>query len=674
MPFVPTLPAATIFAPTTGGGAPRGADMGETQTWGTEVEAGIDAVEDSAAANLAAERAERIEGDADLQDGIDAEEAARAAAVAAEAVLRAAGDAAMQAELDAAAAAFLTGQKPLIGSVRVITTANTSTTTAMEAGDVVDFVTLVAGDRVGKVYNGATGHSTNGIWIVQSSGAAVRATDANTDAELRNGAFYCDEGQYAGQLWAIKNTSTITVDTTAIVIEKVRDAIGYEAEVITARNGYAALDNRLDVMESGRIEDGDATRGLTLAADVAGKSLVLFDPVGIGPGIIRADRPPNIGPIHLIIVAGESLAAANTSVTVPAISTAPLLPYRFLMFSGCTLMGLDSTAVTAAMMREIVAAKETTNETVCTGIISQICDYEDRALRASPARVVINTGLGGGTYATTKKGTTPYANGVAAATELVAQFGAANVIVEAVFWIQGVNNASDSEATHTAYLNELYTDYNADLKAVTGQTRNIPIIMSGLPTHPTTGLGQGVQDAQRAVHELAFTSEANPQIFVGDTRYQYTYADAVHLNPLGCLYHGAGLGQGYALWRYKRFENVIRFTGATVSGSNIVVASNNTNLAVDDWYTADSQKGFVALDGATNKAISAVAASTSTILLTATSPAAGWTVRIGRTDMTATPVGPGGWVNVRRATLDYAAADRSLILHKWPLPRDLTVS
>lgn len=34
-----TLTADFVFAPTTGSGAPRGADMGDARTWGTEIEA-----------------------------------------------------------------------------------------------------------------------------------------------------------------------------------------------------------------------------------------------------------------------------------------------------------------------------------------------------------------------------------------------------------------------------------------------------------------------------------------------------------------------------------------------------------------------------------------------------------------------------------------------------------
>jgi hypothetical protein len=44
MSFVPTIPAADVFAPTTAGGDPRGANMAEAQTWGTEVEAALAAI------------------------------------------------------------------------------------------------------------------------------------------------------------------------------------------------------------------------------------------------------------------------------------------------------------------------------------------------------------------------------------------------------------------------------------------------------------------------------------------------------------------------------------------------------------------------------------------------------------------------------------------------------
>ncbi|WP_379069391.1 sialate O-acetylesterase [Mesorhizobium sp. UC74_2] len=45
MSFTPTKPAVVVFAPTTAGGAPRGASMAEAQTWGTEMETYAESIE-----------------------------------------------------------------------------------------------------------------------------------------------------------------------------------------------------------------------------------------------------------------------------------------------------------------------------------------------------------------------------------------------------------------------------------------------------------------------------------------------------------------------------------------------------------------------------------------------------------------------------------------------------
>jgi len=77
-----TKRAAEVFAPTTAGGAPRGADMGEAQTWGTEVERAIDEGAGDVDAKVEAERlareqaiadeiAARESGDQNLSDRID---------------------------------------------------------------------------------------------------------------------------------------------------------------------------------------------------------------------------------------------------------------------------------------------------------------------------------------------------------------------------------------------------------------------------------------------------------------------------------------------------------------------------------------------------------------------------------------------------------------------------
>ena len=63
-------------------------------------------------------------------------------------------------------------------SVRVASTANAVIASALENGDAIDGVTLATGDRV-LLKNQSTG-SENGIYVVQASGAAVRASDFQT--------------------------------------------------------------------------------------------------------------------------------------------------------------------------------------------------------------------------------------------------------------------------------------------------------------------------------------------------------------------------------------------------------------------------------------------------------------------------------------------------------------
>ena len=101
-------------------------------------------------------------------------------------------------------------------SVRVSTTTNVDLSTALEAGDVIDGVTLVAGNRV-LVKHQTTG-ADNGLYVVQSSGAAVRADDANISSEVTAGFFtFVEEGTLYGNTgWVLTTDNPITLGTTPL--------------------------------------------------------------------------------------------------------------------------------------------------------------------------------------------------------------------------------------------------------------------------------------------------------------------------------------------------------------------------------------------------------------------------------------------------------------------------
>jgi hypothetical protein len=102
-------------------------------------------------------------------------------------------------------------------SVRAATTGPVNLANQLEAGDTIDTtVTLVAGDRV--LVKNQTTASENGIYVVQETGAAVRATDFDGAGEVSGGAFtFVEEGTTnADSGWVVTSNGPITVGTDAI--------------------------------------------------------------------------------------------------------------------------------------------------------------------------------------------------------------------------------------------------------------------------------------------------------------------------------------------------------------------------------------------------------------------------------------------------------------------------
>lgn len=140
-------------------------------------------------------------------------------------------------------------------SVRAATTAPINLATDLENGDTLDTtVTLATGDRV-LVKNQSTA-SENGIYVVQASGAAVRATDFDSNAEVTPGAFtFVEEGTLnADSGWVLTTDGTINVGVTAL-----NWALFSVAGTILAGDGLSKTGNTLNV--------GGTTDRITVNAD-----------------------------------------------------------------------------------------------------------------------------------------------------------------------------------------------------------------------------------------------------------------------------------------------------------------------------------------------------------------------------------------------------------------------
>ena len=125
-------------------------------------------------------------------------------------------------------------------SVRVATTAAINLSTNLVAGQTIDGVTLVAGDRV-LVKNQVTG-TENGIYVAVSSGTGVRSSDANGTAdtgELKPGTFtFVEEGTVnSDKGFVVSTNGTITIDSTAIAWTQFSGAGSFEAGDGLSQNG-----------------------------------------------------------------------------------------------------------------------------------------------------------------------------------------------------------------------------------------------------------------------------------------------------------------------------------------------------------------------------------------------------------------------------------------------------
>ena len=155
-------------------------------------------------------------------------------------------------------------------SVRVATTAAINLSTDLEAGDVIDGVTLAEGDRV-LVKNQGTA-SENGIYVAVASaaGAASRADDANTSAKVTTGMFtFVSEGTVnADNGFVLTTNDTITLGTTGLTFVQFSGA----GQVI-AGAGLTKSGNTLDVVGTADRITANAD-SIDIASTYAGQSSI----------------------------------------------------------------------------------------------------------------------------------------------------------------------------------------------------------------------------------------------------------------------------------------------------------------------------------------------------------------------------------------------------------------
>lgn len=179
-------------------------------------------------------------------------------------------------------------------AVRAATTIAGTLATSFENGDTIDGVVLVTGDRI-LIKNQATA-SENGIYIVTTSGAPTRATDADTGTELVNASVYVSEGTLlADTQWTCSTNGPITVGSTNLTFAQLMSGGGtnvatdtiWDAKGDLAVATGADAASKLSVGTNGQVLTADSTQttGVKWATPTTGgsKTYSIFTPMTSQP-------------------------------------------------------------------------------------------------------------------------------------------------------------------------------------------------------------------------------------------------------------------------------------------------------------------------------------------------------------------------------------------------------
>lgn len=305
---------------------------------------------------------------------------------------------------------------------------------------------------------------------------------------------------------------------------------------------------------------------------------------------------------------GQSLSIG--ALGTPALSTSQ--PYSNKM-NGAVLYPADYSGLYAHV--------EATQESPAAGCANLQASVSSRVMTS------FNFGVSGTGIAGLKKGTTPYNDSLTAITNnfnLSKYYSSTNFIQRALFCVHGEFDFYSN--TYAADILQWLSDYNTDIKAITKQTRDIPMFVSQPSSWTSSSV---IPNATTAKSPIAIynAAKASPtKMILVCAKYIFSYqSDGVHL--LNSSYRR--LGEYYAKAYLKTVYNNLslsdnNFNGVASSSVFLpvmpILVSRSTNiidvqfnvpgddLAFDTTTVTDpGNKGFEYTDDTSSASISSVA-------------------------------------------------------------------
>ena len=300
----------------------------------------------------------------------------------------------------------------------------------------------------------------------------------------------------------------------------------------------------------------DENNNIILAVDNQGRLVANFDLAPkTGGGTTETPSGPRLYDysVNQIFGYGQSLSVGQSA---PAISTAQ--SYDNLMFTRGMRPQYDyPTETSAQWYASLVPAIEAQSptqdvlaETPSMGtadmIKERILAEDGKSYTQHQYQILISTpGYGATTIGQLSKGGTHFARMVEQATygKALANAAGRTHAVQAVTWTQGESDylAGTSQETYAVWLNTLIADINTDIKAATGQTKNIQVIGYQISSHIYYA-SDDFPDIALAQLEVEAT---NPLFYIACAMYPFSYHSGGHITNVSTRWLGGYYGLAY---------------------------------------------------------------------------------------------------------------------------------
>lgn len=326
-------------------------------------------------------------------------------------------------------------------------------------------------------------------------------------------------------------------------------------------------------------------------------------PPGLDAGPLADAGPDGAAPYELstrdvshVLGTGQSLAVGSQG--TPLLSTTQ--PFDNYMFNTGPVAG----GVNLSSFVPLTERGVETMSSALAALATQMAETEVLAALPPPRnkhRILVSVhGVGGTAYAGLKKGTAPYANGMAQVTAArdITQKTGLTYVVRAVTNVHGESDHIAGNAAYEQNLVEWQADYEKDVRAITLQPEPIPMFQTQVSSWTRYGQATSlIPQAQLDAH----VKNQGKIILVGP-KYFLPYADGVHLTGQGYRWLGEYYAKAYrtVVLEGRAFEPV-RPKSARIAGNDVIVDFHvpSPPLVFDTQrVTAVANMGFELSNGA----------------------------------------------------------------------------